>query len=218
VQAGTVVRQAFELYAAHWRHLVSVAFVVYLAIAALTVALTFVIGVLAAFVTLAGLFWLQGVLVKAVEDVRDGRADLSIRATLQSALPRINVLSAAGFLAVLGVTAGFALLVVPGLVLLTFWSMIVPAIVLEGAGLFRAFRRSSQLVRGQAWSVFTVILVSVALLVVAGVVVGLALSPLDSYWAETLVLDLVANAVFAPYVAVAWTLTYFRLRDLEATP
>jgi hypothetical protein len=177
VQAGTVVREAFELYAAHWRHLVSVAFVVYLAVAALTLALAFVIGVFAAFVTLAGVFWLQGVLVKAVEDVRDGRADLSIRATLQSARPRIDVLSAAGFLAVLGVTAGFALLVVPGLVLLTFWSMIVPAVVLERAGVFRAFRRSSQLV-----------------------------------------LDLVANAVFAPYVAVAWTLMYLGLRDLGSTP
>jgi hypothetical protein len=218
VEAGAVIRQAFELYAAHARHLVSVAFVVYLAITALTIALAFVIGVFVAFVTLAGVFWLQGVLVKAVEDVRDGRADLSVRATLESALPRITVLSASGFLAVVAVLAATSLFIVPGLALLTFWSLIVPAIVLENAGVLRAFRRSAQLVRGHAWSVFTVILVTLLLLVVAGLLLALAVSPVDSEWARPLLVGVVANSVFAPYVAVAWTLMYFRLRALEEPP
>lgn len=210
-----VVRQAFGLYAAHSRHLVSIAFVVYLAIAALTLALAFVIGVFAAFVTLAGVFWLQGVLVKAVEDVRDGRADLSVRATLEYALPRINVLSAAGFLALIGITAGSALFILPGLVLLTFWSMIVPAIVLENAGVFHAFRRSWQLVRGHAWSVFTVLFMTMLLLIVAGLLLALAVSPIDSEWIEPLLVNVVANSLFAPFVAVAWALMYFRLRELK---
>jgi hypothetical protein len=218
VQAGAVVRRAFGLYAAHWRHLVSVAFVVYLAVTALTIALAFVIGVFATFVTLAGVFWLQGVLVKAVEDIRDGRADLSIRATLESVLPRINVLSAAAILATIGIAAGFFLLVVPGLVLLTFWSMLVPAIVLERARVFGAFRRSWQLVRGNGWPVFTVLVVTLLLLLVAGLVLGIAVLPLESGWGRSLVVNIVANSLFAPYVAVAWTLMYFDLREPEAAP
>lgn len=213
---GTVVRQAWSLYTAHWRHLVAVAFVVYLGVTALAIALSFLIGIFAAFVTLAGLFWLQGVLVKAVEDVRDGRTDLTVRATLASALPRINVLSAAGLLASFGLAIGFALFIVPGLILLTIWALIVPAIVLEDAGVFRAFGRSQELVRGNGWSVFAVIVMTFAVLIAAGLVLALALSPLDTSWVVNLVVDIVANSVFAPFVAVAWTLMYYELRGREA--
>jgi hypothetical protein len=215
VQPGTVIREAWTLYSTHWRHLLSVSLVVYLAISALVVAFAFLIGIFAAFISLAGVFWLQGVLVKAVEDVRDGRADLSIRATLESALRRINVLSATGLLASLAIAAGFVLLIVPGLVLLTIWSVIVPAIMLEGAGVFRAFGRSQELVRGQGLNVFTVILVTVALLILAGIVLGLVFQPVDPEWVESIVVNIAANTLFAPFAAVAWTLVYFRLRELE---
>jgi hypothetical protein len=66
---------------AHWRHLLTVSFAVYVTIAVvgalLTALLTWVGALIAAVISLVGLFWVQGALVKAVEDVRDGRADLS---------------------------------------------------------------------------------------------------------------------------------------------
>jgi hypothetical protein len=216
VEPGTILRQAWQLYAVHWRHLIAVAVVVYLLIIALAVALSFVIGVFAGFITLAGVFWLQGVLVKAVEDIRDGRADLSVRETLASALPRINVLTATGFLASLAIGAGFFLLIVPGLILLTIWSLIVPAIVLENAGVFRAFGRSQELVRGNGWNVFAVIVITFILLLAAGLVLSIVFSAIKPDWVGTLVADVVANSVFAPYVALAWTLMYYALRKGEA--
>jgi hypothetical protein len=216
VDPGTVIRDAWRLYAASWRHLTTVSFVVYLLIALVVLALTFLIGIWAAFVSLAGVFWLQGVLVKAVEDVRDGRADLSVRETLESALPKINVLSATGLLASIAIGLGFLLLIVPGVILLTIWSVIVPAIMLEGAGVFGAFSRSQELVRGQGMNVFAVILATIALLIVAGLVLGLVFQPIDPEWLESVVVNVVANTVFAPFTAVAWTLMYFRLRDLKA--
>lgn len=213
---GNIIRAAWELYAGNWRHLVGVAFIVYLAISALTIAVAFLIGIFAVFVTLAGVFWLQGVLVKAVEDIRDGRVDLSIRETLESALPRINVLSAAGILASLAIGLGFAFFIVPGLILLTLWCLIVPAIMLENAGVFRAFGRSQELVRGNGWSVFGVVAITIALLLAAWLVIGLIITPFDLGIAGNVIVDVVANSLLAPFVALAWTLMYYELRSREA--
>ena len=84
-----VIGEAWNLYKAHWRHLLSISFVVYLAVAligALLVALlTWVGAILALLVSLVALFWLQATLVKAVDDVRDGRADLSVSDTFEAA-------------------------------------------------------------------------------------------------------------------------------------
>ena len=59
-----------------------------------------------------------------------------------------------GILFEIGVGIGLVLLIIPGLILLTMWSVGAPAIVVERAGAFQAFGRSWHLVRGEAWSVF----------------------------------------------------------------
>ena len=48
--------------------------------------------------------------------------------------------------------------------------------MVENTGVFRGFGRSQELVRGNGWSVFTVIVITVALIIVAGLVAGLALA------------------------------------------
>ena len=65
-------------------------------------------------------------------------------------------------------------------------------------------------------NVFAVIPATIALLIVAGLLLGLVFQPIDPEWLESVVLNVAANTVFAPFTAVAWTLMYFRLRDLQA--
>ncbi len=214
MDVGTVLSEAFALYRAHWRHLISIAFVVYLLLSLVIflAALLGPLGVLgAAFVALAGIFWLQGALVEAIRDIRDGRADLSIRETLSRVRPRVGTLGVAGLLAALGIVLGLLLFIVPGLVLLVFWSLIVPVIVLERAGVFESFGRSRELVRGNGWSVFGVIVTTVLLVVLAGIVIGIALvwlpNPIEGY-----VSNVVSNTLLAPFSALAWTLMYYHLR------
>ena len=81
------------MYRTHFRHLVTISFVVYLLIALLTLALIALLGGLGAFISvfiaIAGVFWLQAALVIAVDDVKDGRADLSLRETLERVRPRL---------------------------------------------------------------------------------------------------------------------------------
>jgi hypothetical protein len=214
-----VIGQAWELYKAHWRHLIPIALIVYVLISLLQLLLAVFLGwfgvVLSALVGLAGVFWLQGALVLAVDDVRDGRADLSIGETLARVRPRLNTLTMAGLLASVAIIIGLALLIVPGLVLITIWLLIVPAIMLEGRGVMESFGRSRELVSGNGWNVFGVVLFTLA--VVLAVSIGLAIlaSAIDSAWVS-LLLDIARQTLLAPFFALAWTITYYELRGLRS--
>jgi glycerophosphoryl diester phosphodiesterase family protein len=220
------------MYRAHWRHLLSIAFVVYILIAALTLLLVAVLGwfgaVIAGFISVAGVFWLQGALVVAIEDVRDGRPDLSIRETLERMRARINTLSLAALLVVVAlffaavlVLLGLLVLVFPGLVLLALfiwgfvrWILMVPLIMLEGRGVFASLDRSAELVRGHWWSVFAVVLVTILILIGVGIGVSALLYPLPN-WLGDFVGQIVSATLTAPFAALAWTITYYELRGLK---
>ena len=222
LSAGSVIGQAWELYKAHWRHLIPIAFVVYVLISLFALLLVVLLGWVGAFVgaliALAGVFWIQGALVIAIDDVRDGRVDLSIRETLNRVLPRLNTLTLAGLLAAVGITIGFLLLIVPGLILITLWLLIVPAIMLENRGVFESFGRSRQLVSGHGWSVFGVIVLTVLILIGVNIVLGIVQAAFDSSWLN-LLLNIASQTVTAPFLALAWTITYYELRAIkEPTP
>jgi hypothetical protein len=218
MRAGEVMAEAWDAYRSHFVHLIPIALAVYVLIALLSFLLVALLGwlgvVVAGLIGFAGVFWIQGALVVAIEDVRDGRPDLSIRETLARVWPKLNILTIAGLLAVLGVTLGLFLLLVPGLVLLTWWLLIVPVIMLEDAGVVRAFGRSRELVRGHGWSVFGVILLTVLVLVAVAIAFGLISEGFDSGLAR-LLFDIASRTLTAPFVALAWTMTYYRLRSLE---
>jgi hypothetical protein len=222
ISAGSVIGQAWDMYKAHWRHLVPIAFVVYVLISLLALLLAVLLGWVGVgvgvLISVAGVFWIQGALVLAVDDVRDGRADLSISETLSRVRPRLNTLTLAGLLAALGITAGFLLLIVPGLVLLTLWLLIVPAIMLEGRGVMESFGRSRELVSGHGWNVFGVIVLTILILIAVNIGVSIVEGAVDSNWLS-LVLDIATQTATAPFIALAWTITYYELRGLkEATP
>ena len=216
--AGDVIGEAWDAYKAHFTHLIPIAFVVYVLIALLTLLLVVLLGFVGAFVGffvgIAGVFWLQGALVVAVADVRDGRADLSLGETLSRVKPKLNILALAGILAALGVGIGLLLLIVPGLILWTWWLVIVPVIMLEGSGVTDAFGRSRELVRGHGWSVFGVLVLTILILVAVDLAFRLIAAGFDDVVIE-LLLDIASQTLTAPFIALAWTLTYYRLRGLE---
>jgi hypothetical protein len=218
---GGVIKEAWGLYKAHWQHLLAFSFAVYVAVALigalLAVTLTWLGVILAALVSLVALFWLQASLVKAVDDVRDGRADLSLSQTFSAAREHLGAVVVAGILAAIGITIGLILLIVPGLILLTWWCLIVPTIVLENRSAGESFSRSRELVRGYAWSVFGVILLVVLLLIGFQIVLSIILTPLAD-WLQTFVSNIVSGTLTAPFIAIVLTLLYFRLRGAKETP
>ncbi|HEU4449736.1 MAG TPA: hypothetical protein VFR63_07120 [Gaiellaceae bacterium] len=213
-----VFREAWELWKGHWRHFATIALVVYVVVALIGILLVASLGLLGALlallVTLAGAFWLQGTLIEAVRDVRDGRADLSVKATFERVLPRLNRIALAGIVLAVAIGLGFILFVVPGLFLMTIWLMVIPAIVLEDRGLGEAFDRSRELVRGNGWNLFLVIILTFILIIGVSLALRILLSPLED-WIAGLIADLLGNTIVAPFAVVVWTLSYYRLRARE---
>ncbi|MGH3010962.1 MAG: hypothetical protein ACRDMY_03815 [Gaiellaceae bacterium] len=213
-----VFGEAWGLYRSHWKHFLTIALLVFLVLALVGILLAWILGwlgvVIGVFISIAGTFWLQGALIQAVSDVRDGRADLSVSETFAQIRPKLGRIIIAGILLGLAIAIGFLLLIVPGLFLLTIWIAVIPAIVLEDRGIGEAFGRSRELVRGNGWNVFGVIVLTFLLLIGVGIAIGLLLSPLED-WLGSLVQQIVGNTIITPFVVAVWTLVYYRLKGRE---
>jgi hypothetical protein len=174
-------------------------------------------AVIAFTIGIVGYFWVQGALVELVRDVRDGRADRSIGETYAEVRPRLPSLIVAGILAALGIGIGFLLLIVPGLILLTFWSMLVPVIVIEGTSAGDSFKRSFDVVRGHGWPVFGLILITFITVAIASGLIRLLFAPLPDFLDDWLG-SLVAHSLTIPFAAAALTTAYFKLTAPAAMP
>jgi hypothetical protein len=170
------------------------------------------LGIVGVATAIIGTTWLQGAFVYAVQDARDGSFDASLGEVFSRVSPAIVPLLVAGLLAGIGIAIGFVLLIVPGLFLLTIWAVIAPVIVVERTGALDAFGRSRALVRGHGWTVFGIVLISGLLSGIASGILQAAFSFLPRFL-EILVGGTIAQAVVAPFVAIALALTYFRLRE-----
>jgi len=125
------------------------------------------------------------------------------------AAPAVPFVMVASIAAIALPIAATTLLIIPGLWLLTRWSLFAPAIVRERLGPLAALRRSSELVQGNFEVVFltagfAVILEETTLS--AGALVGLLLSGSETWgeWAG----GSVAAALILPLASVATALTY----------
>ena len=202
------------MYRAHPGHLLAIAFVIYL-VAGIIAAVLGLIGgrwgsLLGSIVLLIALYLVEASLVKAVQDIRDGHADLSIGQTMSAVMPALWPVIGAAVLAGIAVTIGLALFLVPGLFLITIWAVIMPVIVIERTGVFGSLGRSQQLVQGYGWRVLgTLVLLEIILIVVAFIllIIFVALPIILRSGLATVV----SFTLIAPYIALVVTLMYYRL-------
>ena len=209
-----VLGEAWALYRRHAAHFILISFAIYLVIAIINALLSWALGgfgvVIGWVISIVGMYVLQAALVTAVQDVRDGRVDLDLRATISAAMPFVGAVAVASILAAIGIAVGFFLIIVPGLVLVTFWALLVPEIVIGRAGAFESFRRSWRTVSGYAWNVFGTIVLVFLILVVGEIVLSFILIALPDAW-RSFISDLVAGALVTPFIATVVTLAYYRL-------
>ena len=202
------------MYRRFFAHFILISFAVYLAVSVVTALLSWGAGTIGAFVgvifSLFGMFLLQAALVKAVQDVRDGRVDLDLQGTISAALPYVGKVAVAAILASIAIGIGFVLIIVPGLVLLTFWSLIVPWIVIGGVGALDSFGHSWRTVRGYAWNVFGTFVLVFLILIAAEIVLSVALLALPTGW-RSFISNVVSGTLVAPFTATVVTLIYYRL-------
>jgi hypothetical protein len=213
IEPGKVIGEAFETYRSHAGALLGGALIV-IGIAGvieglLSVSGSLILGILGALIGLAAGFLYIGYVVKLVQDVRDGRRDFSVGELFSSATPYLGRLILAGILAGIGVTIGFILIIVPGLILLTIWSVISPSIVVEDKGIFEAFGRSRELVRGNGWPVFGAIVLTFLIIVVVGIVASLIGEAIGD--AGVVILRALGNVITAPIWALVASILFFDL-------
>ncbi len=216
-----VLDEAWQMYKRFAKHLLAIAFVIYL-VAAVIAALVGLAGgaigaLLSSLVGIIAAYLLQATLVKAVQDVRDGRVDMSIGDTVRAATPFLAPVIGASILAGIAITIGLVLIIVPGLFLITIWAVIVPVIVLEGSGMMAAFGRSHQLVRGRGWHVFGTLVLTWIVLLVVNIVLGLILTALPHVLSSGLA-SIISGTIVAPFIALVVTLVYYRLSGAPAGP
>jgi hypothetical protein len=209
-----VLGEAWALYRRYASHFLVISFVIYLAVAIVTALLSltgaWVGELLGLLFSLFAMFLLQAALVKAVQDVRDGRVDMDLRETVSAALPYVGPVAIAAILASIGIAIGLALIIVPGLVLLTFWSLIEPHIVIGGSGALESFGRSWRTVRGYAWNVFGTFVLVFLILIAGEIVISAILLVLPSAW-RNFISNVVTGTLVAPFLAIVVTLMYYRL-------
>jgi hypothetical protein len=218
LDVGGALSQAFSIYGSQAGVLLPLAFAIFLTVAIVAGLLASVSWVLLPIVfalSVIGNTLYQGMVVSLVADVQDGRRDSSIGDLVNSAAPVILPLFLAGLLAGLGIALGFVLLIVPGLILLTIWSVIAPVIVLERAGVIEAFGRSRELVRGHGWQVFGVIVSVFLIIVVVRTVLGAIAVGIDDSVVMRTLFDVIGSTITAPVVALVASVIYFRLKGLK---
>ncbi len=152
-------------------------------------------------VTLVAFPWVIGAVVHDAAD--DDRVPAKAYARTFGHLPDL-MLSA--LVTTVGIVLGTIALVVPGLILVARWALVVPLIVLEGAGWRVALSRSNELVRGRTKSVlaifFLLTVIGLALVAIPLVVGYSVVGGVLGAWLATLAVDTVFIAFysFAPFV------------------
>jgi hypothetical protein len=213
IEPGRVIGEAFETYQNQVGPLLGGALIV-IGIAGviqgiLAVTGSLVLVLLGLLVGLAASFLYTGYVVKLVQDVRDGRRDFSVGELFSHAAPYVGTLILNGILAGIAIAIGFVLIIIPGLILLTIWAVIAPSIVVEDKGVFEAFGRSRELVRGHGWQVFGAIVLAFLIVFAVGLVasiIGAAIGDVGR-----VILGTAANVATAPVAALVSSILFFDL-------
>jgi hypothetical protein len=220
IRVGNVISETLAVYSENFAPLILSALVVFLLVGIVTGLLQrgggVFLGLLAAAIQLAAHALYTGFVVELVRDVRDGRRDATVGDLFSAATPTIVPLIVFGILFGIGVAIGLIIIIIPGLILLTFWSVGAPAIVVEHAGPIAAFGRSWRLVRGDAWSVFGVLVVVFLIVILVGAILGGIGTAIGT--GGIVVAAVISSAITAPISAIASSVLFFDLGGGAGAP
>jgi hypothetical protein len=227
---GGIATEAVGLYRRHWKLLAPLAVVVLLPQAVLGLLIGEVeVDHIESFgdvvhlltiplftlVALGGEALLAGVITALVRQWRVGHRPLGARTFLRE-LPWVSLITADLLIAV-GAAVGLLLLVIPGLVLLTYLAITPAVIEIEGRGVRDALRRSASLVQGQFLRVFVLVIGS--LLITEGLAEGLAyvIHGLAPEFVTEIAIDAVLESAQGLIVALL-AISLIQLRGEEIPP
>jgi uncharacterized membrane protein len=208
-----MLAEAWGLYRRFAAHFLTIAFVLYFLTAVIVTILVQTAGAagyfVASVVEFVATFLVQAAMIKAV---RDGRADLSMDATISAAARYLLPVVGAAILAGIGIGIGLALLIVPGLILMTYWSLIVPSIVIGESGVMASFGKSWRAISGHFWQAFGTYVLVFLIWVAFDIALGLALVSVPGAL-RSFLSSVIGGTLLAPFYALVLTLVYYRLSE-----
>jgi hypothetical protein len=217
VEPGRIISEVFRIYREQAGVLLPVAIVLFGINAVVGYLLQDgALALIASIVSLVVATFYQGMVVQLVRDVIDGRRDSSVGDLLRSVSPVVLTLIVVSILAGIATGIGFLLLIVPGLWLMTIWSVIAPVVVVERTGVFESFGRSRALVKGHGWQVFGVIILVVVLLLVVAIATAILIDSVGDAGGSAIGWAL--NVLTAPITALVAAVLYFALRVAHGEP
>lgn len=159
---------------------------------------------------------MQGAFILAAARAHDDQSMPTIGGIISQALPLLGVLVLAALLETAIVIGGLILLVVPGIIFAIYLSFVGIAVVLERRGVKDALSRSWDLVRGNWWRMFGLVLLMAIIGGIATLVLTFVLrifTPDDGYLAA--LVGAIPGALTAPLTIHAIAAAYFQLVDAE---
>lgn len=175
ISVGAVFSRVFDIYGKRLGLLIGMAAVVFIPAAIIRAILgeAGIIGsLLASIVSMVAAALYTGAVVRVVQAEDGGSEPGSIGEVFGSVKDRLWPLIWVGLLAGIATGIGFILIIIPGLFLLTIWAVFEPVIVVEGKGL-DSLSRSRELVKGNGWNVFGVIVCAFLILFAIGILGGI---------------------------------------------
>jgi hypothetical protein len=219
LDVGKVFSRIFELYTSQASVYLPAALILYLPLALVTGAVLTGSGGLLVLLLLIALgfvtgFIYQGLVVRSVQDLQDGQRDLSIGELFRSVIPVLGSLILVGIVGGIAEGIGFLLLIVPGVILVTIWAVVAPAIVIENKS-FDAFGRSYELTRGNFWQVLAVIVVLFVIQFIIQRIFGAIGGGISNSVVTYAIFTLIGSVIIAPLSALASAVMYFELVGLQ---
>jgi hypothetical protein len=208
IRPGAIISRALQIYRDQAGTVLGAALIIFaiqFLLALLLPRLPFIAG-LAAFIL--SVFY-GGMVVNLVRDVQDGRRDHGTGELFRGVTPVLLPLLGLAIVAGIGIAIGFVLIIIPGLILLTIWSVAAPVMVIEQPGVFAALGRSRDLVRGHGWPVFGTIVLAALIDLAVNIVAAVVASGLSD--AGTAVVNWIAATLTAPVFALTSAALYFAL-------
>ena len=220
---GATLTEVFKRYRDHAGPLLTIAAVVFLPLALITELVSQESSVTGMSVSLAlsgpAAFLYAAILAPIVTESRSTLNDSPLK-LWSEASPALSKLLLGGILYALGTTAGVMLFIVPGLFLVTIWAVAPAVIRLEGLGAAASLARSRQIVRGNGWPVFSLVLLIILLVLAGSILLQVMAIGIAGEATGAFVGSWLGVVVAAPALGLLPTVLYSRLNteDPAETP
>jgi hypothetical protein len=151
---------------------------------------------------------LQAAILRAAAQATIGDP-VDVEASYRYGLKRLWSVILVSILVGLVVAAGFILLVIPGIIFLVFLSVSIPVLIVEGRRGTEAMGRSWNLVKGNFWHAFGVIVVAA---LIVGIITGIIGAIGGHNWAVRWIFTSIAQILTVPFASLVSVLLYLDLR------